>query len=400
MANSLTAFNPEYWSKEMQRIFFKENIALPLANTELREYLRDGDTLHKPYRSYLAAQNYTKGTDISTFNDLTATDEYLTVDTTKVVPFYVDDLDKIQNKWDMATKHAQDAGRVLNNILDQAVLGQYSNADSNISAQDLGGSGTGSIEITQANIANMFSVAARKLDSNDIGGDRRAVIGPRLAETLKLYVGNRETGFGDIVGANGYVGSRFGFQIHQSNNLPFTSTLTYGATTNNPSNGDTVTIDGVTFNFVSTISTAAGNILIETNATNTIDNLVACINNTGRTENTNWVTVSSADRRRLLKHAITATNSGSQILTVTGYGDVAITEDASNLAVTTNVQYPVFMIKGAIDLVTQKSPSVEFRVAEKRLGRYVYPWMLYGIKTFKDMTEAITYAQVDTSDWV
>lgn len=85
-----------YWAAEMQGIFFKESVALALANTELRADLRDGDTLHKPYRSYLAGQTYTKGTDISTFNDLTATDEYLTVDTAKVVPFYVDDIDRIE----------------------------------------------------------------------------------------------------------------------------------------------------------------------------------------------------------------------------------------------------------------------------------------------------------------
>ena len=58
------------------------------------------------------------------------------------------------------------------------------------------------------------------------------------------------------------------------------------------------------------------------------------------------------------------------------------------------------MIRGAVDLVTQKSPSVEFRVAEKRLGRYVYPWMLYGKKTFNDMKDAIVYAKVDASAWV
>jgi hypothetical protein len=38
-------------------------------------------------------------------------------------------------------------------------------------------------------------------------------------------------------------------------------------------------------------------------------------------------------------------------------------------------QHLLFGMKGATDLVVQKTPSVEFRVAEKRLGRYVYPWI-------------------------
>jgi len=96
MANALTAFNPAYWAKEMQPIFFKECVALGLANAELLEHLRgDGYRVYKPYRSYLASQAYTKGTDITVFNDLVSTEEYLDVDTARVVPFYVDDLKSI-----------------------------------------------------------------------------------------------------------------------------------------------------------------------------------------------------------------------------------------------------------------------------------------------------------------
>lgn len=401
MANELTAFNPEYWAAEMQGIFFRESVALGLANTELRADLRDGDTLHKPYRSYLAGQTYTKGTDISTFNDLTATDEYLSVDTAKVVPFYVDDLDKIQNKWDSATQYAADAQRVLNNILDQRVLSHYSDARGFISAGDLGGSGTGSIAITTSNIANMFSVAARKMDTEDVpAGERVAVIGPRLLETLRLYVGARETGFGETVSDNGMVAKRFGFDIIVSNNLPFSTLITFGATTNNPSDGETFTFNGVVFTFVSTIGTTAGNILIETNAVDTMINLANAINNSATGVATKWVQLSATNRKRLLKGSVAATTPSGTTFTISGYGDVAVSESAANFAITSHTSYPVFMRRGAIDLVAQKSPSVEFRMAEKRLGRYVYPWMLYGSKVFDQMKDALTYVKVNASSWV
>ncbi len=399
MSNSLSAFTPAYWARAMQEIFFKENVAIALATTELRTYLNDGDTVHKPYRSYLAAQTYSKGTDISTFNDLTATDEYLTVDTAKVVPFYVDDLDRIQNKWDAATTFAQDAQRVLNNILDQAVLAEYSNARSYISAQDLGGSGTGSIAITESNISNLFAVAARKLEAADVPtGNLCAVIGPRLMETLKLYVGGRETGFGDTVGANGKVGTRFGFDIYQSNNIPFSATLT---TSSIPVDGETITIDGVVFTWEATGTncSSAGEVDIKDSEDNAYANLVVAINASAAESTSTYKDVSASDRKKLRKHGIVASYT-THALVISGYGDVAITEATTNCAVTTNTQYPVFMMKGAIDLVTQKSPSVEFRVAEKRLGRYVYPWMLYGKKTFDSMKDALTYCKVDTSSWV
>ncbi len=403
MANALTAFNPAYWAKEMQGIFFREDVALPLANTELRDDLANGDTLHKPYRSYLAGQNYTKGTDITIFNDLTATDETLVVDTAKVVPFYVDDIDKIQNKWDTAAQYAQDSQRVLNNILDQRVLSHYADASSFISAQDLGGSGTGSIAITQANIANLFTVAARKLDAQDIpAGQRVAVIGSRLLESLRLYVGGRETGFGETVSDNGMVAKRFGFDIVVSNNVPFSSLITFGATTNNPSNGETFTLGGVVFTFVSSIGTTAGNVLIETNALDTMKNLSAAIRDDSSVlaAGTKWIQLTPAGRKTLLKSSVTTTTPSGTTFTISGYGDLALTEAAANFAVTSLTSFPLFMRRGAIDLVVQKSPSVEFRMAEKRLGRYVYPWMLYGSKVFNQMKDAITYAKVDGSTWL
>ncbi len=399
MANSLTAFNPEYWAREMQTIFFKESTALVLANTELREYLRDGDTLNKPYRSYLYAQTYAKGTDITTFNDLTATNEYLTVDTTRVVPFYIDDLDKIQNKYDAAAKAAQDAQRVLNQELDQAVLGQYSNAASYISAQDLGGSGTGVATITAANIQNLFSVAARKLDFYSVPqAGRVAVIGPRLLEILRQYVGGRETGFGETVAANGVIGSRFGFDLVLSENLPFTAVVTISGV---PTDGAEFKIAGVTWTWEAhgTACSTAGEIDNGADATGAGDNLVLALHGTTAGTTSTYCTVSGADRYLLRKHGLTATNAAGTV-TITGFGDVEIVVAGSNIALTSLQHNPIFLLRGAIDLVTQKSPSVEFRIAEKRLGRYVYPWMLYGIKTFNDMTKAIVYAKVDASTWV
>ena len=180
------------------------------------------------------------------FNDLSATDDSLTVDTCKIVPFYIDDLDKIQNKYDAATEAAQRAQRRLNNRLDQKVLSNYSSANAYISAQDLGGSGTGSTAITQANIYNLFAVGARKLEHANLTGlEKKAVIGPRLLEVLKLGIANRETSFGDSVGANGLVGSRFGFDVVVSNNIPFTAVLPI--LVNTPVDAGTITIDDVVF---------------------------------------------------------------------------------------------------------------------------------------------------------
>jgi len=398
MANTLTAFNQEFWANEMQGVFHRENVAIGLANTELRDVLVSGTKVHRPYRSTLMAQNYTKGTDISTFNDLDSTDEYIEVDTAKVVPFYVDDLDRIQNKWDSAAIYAQDSQRLLNNILDQTVLGQYSNARSFISAGDLGGSGTGSATVTTANIANVFAVASRILQRSDIPSNEQvAVIGPRTLEILRVSVAGRETGFGDTVGDNGVVANRFGFRLVLSNNVPFTATLTESG---QPADGEYIDIDGVRFTFQTNgTAAAAGDVSIGATAADTYASLVQAINNTGTAGASNYIAVSTPYRRRLIKGNITASYA-TNVLTLVGYGDVAVVESATNVSLTTNTQYPLFMKKGAIDLLAQKASSVEFRVAEKRLGRYVYPWVLYGAKTFDQMKDAMCYLKLNSASWV
>lgn len=278
-------------------------------------------------------------------------------------------------------------------------MGQYSNASDFVSAQELGGSGTGSYAITAANIANLFTAASRKLDFFDIPqAGRVAVIGPRLLEVLRQYVGGRETGFGESVSANGQIGSRFGFDLVLSNNIPFTAVVTIS---NPPADGGTVTIGGVVFTWEATGTNCntAGEVDLGASATAAGDNLVLAINGTTAGTTATYYDVSASDRKKLRKHGLSASNAAG-VVTITGYGDVAITESSTNLVVTSVTSNPVFMVRGAIDLVTQKSPSVEFRVAEKRLGRYVYPWMMYGIKTFNDMKDAIVYAKVDASAWV
>lgn len=383
----------------MQATYIKENVARALVNEDLRETLVNGTKVNKPYRSSLVAQTYTKGTTISTFNDLTGVNEYIEVDTAKVVPFYVDDIDADQNKWDMAAKYAVDAQRVLNNTIDQAILAEYSNAYSYISAQDLGGSGTGAATINTSNIDNLFLVAGRKLDKYNRGQmNRFAVIGPRLAEILKSYVGARETSFGDSVGQNGKIGTRFGFDIYVSNNIPFSATLT---TSSIPVDGETITIDGVVFTWEATGTNcnAAGEVDIKSSEDTAYANLVVAINESAAASTSTYCDVSADDREQLRNGGITASYT-THALVISGYGDVVITDTTTNCAVTSNVQYPLFGVKGSIDFICQREPHVEFRICENLLGKKVYAWTNYGKKTFTKEKKGLVYAKVDCSAWV
>lgn len=302
----------------------------------------------------------------------------------------------------MATKFAGDAQKLLNNVLDQAILAEYSNATSNIYLADIGGSGaTTAIPLTTANVQSVFSAASRKLDQLDIPqGSRFAVIGPRALETLRLQVAGRETTIGDVVSENGKIGTRFGFELYYSNNVPFTATLTTSAAI---ANAETVTINGCTFTFKDTLTEAAGEVYSGGTDADTTTQLVAAINacSTGvEGEGNTYRLPSDANMWKVTKAGIAATD-GTTYLTIAGYGDIAVSETMGqgDNVWSAQQQHIVFGMKGATDLVVQKSPSVEFRVAEKRLGKYVYPWVLFGKKTFTDMEDALAIAHIDASSW-
>ncbi len=399
MANTLTAFNPAYWTPTMQKTLLKESVALGIANTELRADLKNGDTLHKPYGSYPRVQTYTKGTDINV-KDISSTDESLAVNTTKVASFYVDDIDRIQNKYDTISEFATIAQRQLNNVIDQAVIAEYSNAGTTLDDGSIGGTAGNGIVSSTGNISDIFTASGRTLNAKKrLGGDRFALVGPRLLEKIQLYVGGRETGFGEEVGDNGMVGKRFGFSLKLSNNLPFSATCNIATA---PSNGDTVVINGVTFTFRTSLTGSAtlGEVLIGGSASAANTNLAKALNDSG-TVDTHYSALSDENRQLIEEAGIVATAAATSTA-ITGYGDIVVSETFTDPTDTwaSQLQYSLMGITGAIDLVTQVAPNVEFRDAQLRLGKYVHPWTLYGKKTFFRMKDNLVAVKFDVSSWV
>ena len=405
MSNAITAFNPQYWAAEMQVIFFKENVAIALANTELRDDLLDGYRVHKPYRSKPQAVTYSKGTDITT-KDRFAVDEYLDVDTAKVVPFYVDDLDKIQNKWNAVEKFAADGQRLLNNILDQIIAGEVANAAHDIDDGDVGGTAGNNITLGTSNVSKVCTAASRELDGADAPQVVRfALIGPRFLEILRLYLSGKDTPMADIVGKNGKVMERFGFEIFYSNNCYFTAVWTPA---NIPSAGDYIEINGARIEFVADADVVSDDaslgVLVEADTETTLEHLEHALNDIASATEVVGTDYSDPDaendaaRWKLIKAGIVAVATATYI-TITGYGDIVVSASESADVWSAQEQDVLFGVKGATDLVVQKTPSVEFRMAEKRLGRYVYPWMYFGKKTFTDMTEALVKVKLNASAW-
>ncbi|MFZ5365428.1 MAG: hypothetical protein ACOZBH_04515 [Patescibacteria group bacterium] len=394
MANSLTALNKEIWSRNMQLVREKTLCAMRICNFELRKGLSDGDKANKPYRSTLKAVDYTKGSDV-TAQDVTATNEYLDVDQVKCVPIYVDNVDKVQNSYKTMEDFSKDMQADLSRQVDAKVLSEYDNATSDVDDGDIGGTASSSAVITPSNVNRLFTAAGKKLTNQNVGMDSRfAVISPSILEMIQLYLGSKDTDFGEKVAMNGLVGNRFGFEVYVSTNLTYTAKWTPA---DNPADTATITINGVTFTFVATIGTTPGNVLQTTSLAVTLDNLVDLINNPSSTT-ANHVALSQASQ--VLLEGCVATDGTTYLgIEFVGGGEVAVTTSEAADVWSVETVHCLFGQKGAIDLVLQRAPGIGFNQEPKRLpgSGNLIAWDLYGLKTFADGAKGLVDVNVDSS---
>lgn len=397
MANSLSASFPTRWAREMQERLEKMDVFRKQANFRLEADLKDGDTVKRIYRSNIVPADYSRGTDV-TFVDITDTAESLTVDKTPVLPFYVDDLDAIQSHYDTREKYTSDTVKDLNHIIDGWYLAEVTNATSVIDASDFGGTAANGASITSANIQKMFALAQKKLARQNVKmGNMFANLTPDVYQTLLEYLAGKESILGDRTGENGSMGSYFGFDLFVSNAVYWTGLLSIATT---PTDGDTVTINGVTFTFKTTLGSTAGNVAIGGSADAARLNLSELINAPGTTD-AGQVAL-SVDNQKKLYGCVATDSAGADTMALTyrGAGGIVVSEtftDATDAwSSTKNISHLMFGEKGAVDFVIQKAPTVQVEKAEARLGYKVIPHTLFGKKTFLDGAKKLVDVKVNT----
>lgn len=376
--------SPTYWSRRMGRKLYKTDVFRSLANFEEQAVLSDGQKVDRPYRADIVVENYTKGTAL-TAQDLTATSDQLTVDTIKAALLYVDNVDKIQNKYSAANAWIDEAGKRLSNAIDARFLYQVFNANNTVDDASIGGTSGDGITLSTTNILDVFGAVNLQLDVDNVEEEQRFfVISPHFYKTLWSYIAGKATMLGDRTGENGNIGEYAGLKLFKSNNLTGSARWTPA---NNPSNTDTITVQSITFTFVSTIGTTAGNILIGGSTALTIDNLVALINAGGVTSDSGVsnVSLSTANQRTVQDWvAVDGTTyieiraMGASYLTVTG-------SDATDVWTATQQLQNLFAgRRGCVDAVIQKEPSVEMgsTVSAGKSGTNILPMTLFGVYTF------------------
>jgi len=409
MANSLSASFPEYWSRRMQRQYYKSKVFKMLAKMEEQKLLKNGDKVHRPYRSDLTYNNM--GSEGSyTRQDVTDTDESLTIDVKPETSFYVQEVDEIQSNYKTTNEYADDAADVIGDKIDGDILGEYDQkysgnqvANYELTASGTAGDGIGFTAST-SNIWKVFSIANQKLTALNIPLQNRwAVISPEFYRTLWDFLQGKDTNLGDTVGTNGKIGTYAGMELYLSNNLGWSARLEFGT---NPTNTDTVTINGVTFTFLATLGTTAGNVHICSDAANSLTNFVTFLNTPGTSiaEDTNAgaVALSAADQVKM-KGIVATDGTTYMTLKAEGKSYVAVSETltaaADTWTTTKQIQHQLFGQGKPTDLVIQKYPNLRIKDRDGYIGKDFVTWTLYGLKTFREGTKKLVDVQTRSDQY-
>lgn len=401
MANS---FNfADIWARKQQDIFLKKSVAMIVADTSFNSALSYGKTLKRNYSSVASTDVpsiTTRGSDMSV-TDISDTTETLTINREFTKAFQVHDYDELQSSYGLAMTYGEQYGIIMQTQMDADILGEVVNAQSVVDDGTLGGTSGNGIVADNSNIIKILTAINKKLQKvNVVETNLVGIISPELAELVTQYYAAKYTPLGDNASENGFIAKLNGVELYVSNNLTGKATL---ALATQPTDGDTVTIQGVTFTFKTTLGSTPGNVLIGDNADTANTNLAALIN-APQTTTTEGVALSTANSDKFRARATAVADTTGNTLTVT-YKGASVLVVSETLTAAADVwtaalqkQLNFFGVKNKMTtLITQKKPSIETTRIPLQFGNYIKNGMLYGIKSFNDNTQRGVRVEIKSS---
>ena len=276
----------------------------------------------------------------------------------------------------------------------------YNDLDSNQTAGD-------GIVLTSSNVLALFTVAAQKLDSNNVDSSKRFfAISPQVKQVLLTYLAGRESILGDKTGEAGMIGRYMGFKLFETNNLTSMVRIT-------PSSyataGDTLIIDGVTITFEATPTTvtAGFSVDVESSTGDQLLSLQTMIN----TPTTDAATTGKPATGAYLAKVQRGWYADVDDDTTPTYIDIYV-KGSSTISVTGTYNEAVDNVTyykqlnlcgelGAIDFVAQKNPSAKMAstVSAGKDGMNVLCKNLYTTGVFYDMQARLFRVEIDSTNY-
>lgn len=408
------------FSAEYQLSHFREPVYQILADTRLEPGLTKGQTVARSYASDVGV-NDMGGDGSYEPQAIVDTQETLVINKEKEASIYIKKLDELQAHLPVKQKYGRKLAQALINQIDgDVLLATYQGAGTTLDDGSFGGTAASGFAVTASNVATVFTVAMQKLRLKNVVYNKRfqagtklevpegmpiSIISPEILSYIELYLGGKDTLLGDAVSRNGYSGYFMGFETFCSNSLPWTGTLVLAT---NPTDGDTITINGVVLTFKTTVDAGvtAGQVKIASTVDLTRANLATFLaaptTTVADATNAGYNALSAANARLLKNMTFTNSNSADTLSIVSsGWGTVVVSETltaAADIWTTAKQQLHIlFTLSKSVSLVVQKDPSMEENYVSRKIGRDYIVWAAYGIKVFFDQAPQIVQLAVDSS---
>lgn len=373
-----------------QEIFQKTLVAKDIMNYRLEPMLTYGGSVTRVAMdlSNVLVRSTVRGS-ASTIDSITDTAETLTVNLEKEVAFHISDGEVTQTGPLKAMQFAgKELARKLAIDLDGRCFAEVVNASYTFDNGDLTtGTASGTpITLSSTTVPQMTTRLGAKLrfrNNQEVMTNMALVVDSYAASDISQFIISKNIDLAGAVFKNGYVGDVSTAQMYISENLTSTSVLSIATA---PTDGDTVTIAGVTFTFKTTLGSTAGNVAIAGSADAARLNLSELINSPSTTD-AGQVALSAANQIIMSKYvAVDDAAANTMTVTGTGTGRTLVSETLTDATDTWTKNYihAYYGKKGAIDLVVQDQKEVDVRPTADRRGNNVFSSYLAGVKTFAD----------------
>lgn len=390
MTNNVSVLNKQKYTKTVQALLQEKLIAMDLAKVDLRSNFGDGNTINYPRPVYNNITQYTKYTNV-TDQDVVYSNETMTIDQIPMISFVYDEIDEIENGYDVLAEQAKDNAFRMRQYIEgkffNAVTSAYTNAAA-VTISTVSTDATFSVKVYGQAMATLVNAG---VDDSALA----TVVDPYTFQKIGQGALSNTFNVADEVYKRGYKGSFNNTMLYVSANLKGSCVLNFAT---NPTAGNSITINGVVFTFRATAA-AAGDVYIGASAAATLLLLVAAVNNangyaSAAGVSTTYFEVSKADRARLQSLTAAQVSTTMTLTSLRGYRVVssnmtAAADDWGDYTVETLV-----MQKGSVDLVLQKAPNVKIQDVPGQLASRYMTWSKFGVKTFTDGAEKIVIVPV------
>lgn len=425
---------------QYQLTHYKQPVFRAIAEEKmLTGMLKKGDTIHWSYMSDFYVENM--GADGSYNTQAQAdTDETLVINQVKDTSFYEFQKDLEQAHYNVKTEYAKKAmNKIFLQIDADVLVAAYQGASTVIDAGSLATGTSSAVPITigVTNVFVMFSQCNLQLQLNNVIYDPNltftkevklekvtgmpvAIISPQVYQALILYLGGKTTVLGDKVSVSGHAGAFMSFNLFVSNQTPSSVALVMGTV---PTTGDTFTINGLTFTFVTgSLGTTAGNILVSA-LSDAKTALIAALAAPFTTTATYYAQANTvANQNKLANLSCSAFSTNNATISQGGIGSLAITLGQNTggavwggaftgnvntgtqvggvtSGTVTVIQHNIVGVSKSVGLCLQHEPSLYVNPVSGKVGKDYVTWAFYGIKVFKYMTTQLIDVQINASSF-